>query len=117
MSTAVVDYTREEPVVAGRPTASEIDAVVSAPLDRIPSRPWWIAMGVTSTMLAIVLCVLRAQFLVRPRCLGVNQPVSWGFDIVNFVFWVGIGHAGTLISAILFLLRQRWRGSRGSPKR
>ncbi len=40
---------------------------------------------------------------------GVNQPVAWGFDIVNFVFWVGIGHAGTLISAILFLLRQRWR--------
>lgn len=40
---------------------------------------------------------------------GVNQPVSWGFDIVNFVFWIGIGHAGTLISAILFLLRQRWR--------
>lgn len=40
---------------------------------------------------------------------GVNQPVGWGFDIVNFVFWVGIGHAGTLISAILFLLRQKWR--------
>ncbi|KAB2925830.1 MAG: hydrogenase [Bacteroidetes bacterium] len=40
---------------------------------------------------------------------GINQPVAWGFDVVNFVFWVGIGHAGTLISAILFLLRQRWR--------
>jgi molybdopterin-containing oxidoreductase family membrane subunit len=40
---------------------------------------------------------------------GVNQPVGWGFAIVNFVFWVGIGHAGTLISAILFLLRQKWR--------
>ncbi|MBW7888473.1 MAG: polysulfide reductase NrfD [Bacteroidetes bacterium] len=40
---------------------------------------------------------------------GINQPVEWGFDVVNFVFWVGIGHAGTLISAILFLLRQKWR--------
>ncbi len=40
---------------------------------------------------------------------GNNQPVGWAFPIVNFVFWVGIGHAGTLISAILFLLRQRWR--------
>ena len=40
---------------------------------------------------------------------GNNQPVGWAFDIVNFVFWVGIGHAGTLISAILFLLRQKWR--------
>src|SRR4030095_13067004 len=42
---------------------------------------------------------------------GNNQPVSWAFDITNFVFWVGIGHAGTLISAILFLLRQNWRTS------
>ena len=40
---------------------------------------------------------------------GVNNPVGWGFAIVNFVFWVGIGHAGTLISAILFLFRQKWR--------
>ena len=43
--------------------------------------------------------------------LGINTPVSWGLYIVNFVFWVGIGHAGTLISAILFLFRQRWRTS------
>ena len=42
---------------------------------------------------------------------GNNQPVAWGFPIVNFVFWVGIGHAGTLISAILFLFRQNWRTS------
>ncbi len=42
---------------------------------------------------------------------GLNNPVAWGFDITNFVFWVGIGHAGTLISAILFLFRQKWRTS------
>ena len=42
---------------------------------------------------------------------GVNIPVGWGFDIVNFVWWIGIGHAGTLISAILFLFRQKWRTS------
>jgi molybdopterin-containing oxidoreductase family membrane subunit len=42
---------------------------------------------------------------------GNNQPVGWAWDITNFVFWIGIGHAGTLISAILFLLRQRWRTS------
>jgi Ni/Fe-hydrogenase subunit HybB-like protein len=109
VSTAVVDYTREEPVVAGRPTASEIDAVVTAPLDRIPSRPWWIALGVTLTMLSIGLVCFGLSFWYGLGMWGVNQPVSWGFDIVNFVFWVGIGHAGTLISAILFLLRQRWR--------
>ncbi len=109
MSTAVVDYTREEPVVAGRPTASEIDAVVSAPLDRAPARTWWIAFGITSTMLGIGAVCVALTLWFGLGLWGVNQPVSWGFDIVNFVFWVGIGHAGTLISAILFLLRQRWR--------
>lgn len=109
MSTAVADYTREEPVVAGRPTASEIDAVVSAPLDRPPARTWWIAFGITSTMLGIGVVCVAVTIWLGLGVWGVNQPVSWGFDIVNFVFWVGIGHAGTLISAILFLLRQRWR--------
>ncbi|MBU2586037.1 MAG: polysulfide reductase NrfD, partial [Bacteroidetes bacterium] len=52
---------------------------------------------------------LAVTFIYGVGAWGVNQPVGWGFDIVNFVFWVGIGHAGTLISAILFLLRQRWR--------
>ena len=42
---------------------------------------------------------------------GINIPVGWGFDIINFVWWIGIGHAGTLISAILLLLRQEWRTS------
>jgi Ni/Fe-hydrogenase subunit HybB-like protein len=42
---------------------------------------------------------------------GNNRPVAWGFGIINFVFWVGIGHAGTLISAILFLFRARWRNA------
>ncbi len=109
MSNAVVDYSREEPVVAGTPTAGEIDAVVSAPLDRRPSRSWWIALSVTLTMLAIGGASVGVTLWYGLGVWGVNQPVSWGFDIVNFVFWVGIGHAGTLISAILFLLRQRWR--------
>jgi Ni/Fe-hydrogenase subunit HybB-like protein len=109
VSTALVDYTRDEPVVAGTPTAGEIDAVVTAPLDLFPPRLWWIAFSVTGTMLGIgVVCVALTLYY-GLGMWGVNQPVSWGFDIVNFVFWVGIGHAGTLISAILFLLRQRWR--------
>ena len=109
MSTAVVDYSREEPVVAGTPTAGEIDAVVSGPLDRLPSRPWWIALSVTLTMLTIGGVCVGVTLAYGLGVWGVNQPVSWGMDIVNFVFWVGIGHAGTLISAILFLMRQRWR--------
>jgi len=62
-------------------------------------------------MLLIGAVSLAITFIKGVGVWGVNQPVGWGFDIVNFVFWVGIGHAGTLISAILFLLRQRWRTS------
>ncbi len=109
MSTVLVDYTREEEVIAGRPTAGDIDAVVSAPLDRFPSRLWWIAFSVTGTMLGFGVVCIAITVLYGLGTWGINEPVSWGFDIVNFVFWVGIGHAGTLISAILFLLRQRWR--------
>jgi Ni/Fe-hydrogenase subunit HybB-like protein len=109
VSTAVIDYTREEQVVEGKPTAAAIDALVTAPLDRFPSKAWWIAFGVTSSMLLLGVVCITMTLAFGLGLWGVNQPVSWGFDIVNFVFWVGIGHAGTLISAILFLLRQRWR--------
>src|SRR5205085_9894051 len=46
-----------------------------------------------------------------PGIWGINQPVGWGFAIINFVWWIGIGHAGTLISAVLHLLKQEWRNS------
>jgi molybdopterin-containing oxidoreductase family membrane subunit len=109
VSAGAIDYTREAPVVEGRPTASAVDAVIAAPLDEFPSRTWWIALAVTSMMLGTgVFCVVVTVGW-GLGVWGINQPVAWGFDIVNFVFWIGIGHAGTLISAILFLLRQRWR--------
>jgi Ni/Fe-hydrogenase subunit HybB-like protein len=109
VSTAAVDYTLEPQVIVGTPRASEIDAAIAAPLDEYPPRKWWIALAVTLSMLSLgVFCI--AMTLYKGLGLwGINQPVGWGFAIVNFVFWVGIGHAGTLISAILFLLRQRWR--------
>jgi molybdopterin-containing oxidoreductase family membrane subunit len=109
MSTTVIDYTKELTVVEGRPSASQIDAVVSAPLDQFPPRRWWYAFAVTLSMLSIGGFCIGMTLYKGLGLWGVNQPVGWGFDIVNFVFWVGIGHAGTLISAILFLLRQRWR--------
>jgi len=109
VSTAVIDYTREVPVVEGRPKASELDAIIAAPLDQFPSRAWWIAFSITLSLLTIGAVCVGLTIYKGLGLWGVNQPVSWGFDIVNFVFWIGIGHAGTLISAILFLLRQRWR--------
>ena len=109
MSTAAIDYKHELPVVEGKPKAAELDATIAAPLDQFPSRTWWIALSVTLSFLSIGIFCIGMTLYEGLGLWGVNQPVSWGFDIVNFVFWVGIGHAGTLISAILFLLRQRWR--------
>ena len=104
-----MDYTRELPVVEGSPSAADVDAIIAAPLDQFPSRIWWIIFSIALSFLSIGVFCIGMTLYKGLGLWGVNQPVSWGFDIVNFVFWVGIGHAGTLISAILFLLRQRWR--------
>ncbi len=106
---SVVDYTQELPVVEGRPTLADIDRMVARPLDEKPSKKFFIAISITLTMLMIGAISLALTLYYGIGLWGNNQPVGWGFDIVNFVFWVGIGHAGTLISAILFLLRQKWR--------
>jgi Ni/Fe-hydrogenase subunit HybB-like protein len=88
---------------------------VSAQISEITEKPqphwWWPAFLITSALL----CggVLAATYLISTGVgvWGSNIPVAWAFDITNFVFWIGIGHAGTLISAILFLFRQKWRTS------
>ncbi len=103
------DYTQEMPVVDGKPSAKSIDEVVSKPLGTKPGKVWKALITLTTLMLLVGGGALVWTFYKGIGVWGNNQPVGWGFDIVNFVFWVGIGHAGTLISAILFLLRQRWR--------
>jgi molybdopterin-containing oxidoreductase family membrane subunit len=104
-----IDFTHEIPVIEGKPAASSIDEMVSAPLNQKPGKVWKILFTITVTMLTVGSVALGLTFYYGIGLWGNNQPVGWGFDIVNFVFWVGIGHAGTLISAILFLLRQKWR--------
>jgi Ni/Fe-hydrogenase subunit HybB-like protein len=74
-----------------------------------PPRAWYIAFGVSVSFLLILLAMITYLFVMGTGVWGIMIPTAWGFAIVNFVFWVGIGHAGTLISAILFLFRQRWR--------
>ncbi|MDQ2700291.1 MAG: polysulfide reductase NrfD, partial [Actinomycetota bacterium] len=72
---------------------------------------WAIGMGIGSSLL-LLFVVAVAQLLLRGVGIwGVNIPVMWGLAIINFVWWIGIGHAGTLISAILLLLKQEWRTS------
>ena len=104
-----IDYSIEPSVVEGRPSIKAIEDVVTRPLDTKPTTSWYVAISISGSMLLVGLISLAVTFIYGVGAWGVNQPVGWGFDIVNFVFWVGIGHAGTLISAILFLLRQRWR--------
>jgi molybdopterin-containing oxidoreductase family membrane subunit len=72
---------------------------------------WWISFGLSFSLM--LCCVLGFTYLIMTGVgvWGQNAPVMWAWDITNFVFWIGIGHAGTLISAILFLTRQRWRTS------
>jgi len=104
-----VDYSIEQPAVHGRLSLAEIEELVAAPLDSKPDKKFYIALGISGTFLLIGAALLLITFYYGIGMWGNNQPVGWGFPIVNFVFWVGIGHAGTLISAILFLLRQKWR--------
>jgi len=72
---------------------------------------WWCAFLVSSAVAVIGLGMMVYLIATGVGVWGLDNTVSWGWAIVNFVFWIGIGHAGTLISAILFLTRQRWRTS------
>jgi len=103
------DLRLERPIVEGNRTLKQIDDAIIAPLDRLPNIKFWIAISFTLTLLMIGATALALSFYYGTGLWGNNNPVGWALPIVNFVFWVGIGHAGTLISAILFLLRQRWR--------
>jgi Ni/Fe-hydrogenase subunit HybB-like protein len=103
------DYSQETPVVAGRLTHAQIEELVAKPMGTKPDKKFYIAISISSSILIIGAVCLAFSFYYGVGLWGNNQPVGWAFPIVNFVFWVGIGHAGTLISAILFLLRQKWR--------
>jgi len=78
--------------------------------DRHP-RGWWIGFLAGFAMLQILMIAILWLFYIGVGIWGINVPVAWGFAIVNFVWWIGIGHAGTLISAILLLMHQKWRTS------
>jgi len=97
--------------VKGAVTFHDVTELVAGHTEKKPPVFWWASITLSSTLLLIFL--LEVTYLVWNGIgeYGNNIPVGWGWFIVNFVFWVGIGHAGTLISAILFLFRQRWRTS------
>ncbi len=76
-----------------------------------PPKAWYVAMAISVVFVVILHMMIGYLIWEGTGVWGIQVPVAWGWAIVNFVFWVGIGHAGTLISAILFLFRQKWRTS------
>lgn len=99
------------PLVSEERTLAQITDEVCAPMERRPGLAWWGAFLVAFTLLAVGVGMVVHQIRTGIGVWGLNKTVGWAFDITNFVFWVGIGHAGTLISAILFLFKQHWRTS------
>ena len=74
-----------------------------------PPKSWYLSLAISFSMMSMLGVLIGYLVFTGVGVWGNNNPVAWGYPIVNFVFWVGIGHAGTLISAILFLFRQKWR--------
>ena len=91
--------------------ASVTDKISSIVLKRRTSLGWFFGFAISFALFQLMLLTMTNLVFVGIGLWGVNVPVAWGIDILNFVWWIGIGHAGTLISAILLLLRQRWRTS------
>lgn len=103
--------TLRPPLIEGEKSIAQVTREVCAPMEARPTGLWWAALALSSAVLLLGAVAIAYQIAVGVGTWGLNRTVGWAFDITNFVFWIGIGHAGTLISAILFLFRQRWRTS------
>jgi len=93
-----------------RTVTDRIAGVVYLPFKRSPKK-WLVGAFISFCFVNLLMLAVSLLFLRGTGIWGVNIPIGWGFAIINFVWWIGIGHAGTLISAILFLLKQDWRTS------
>ena len=101
----------EPPLIDGNHTFASLTDKISGIVE-VKTPPMWVIVTLFFASLTLMFLGIIVHLIATGIGIwGLQIPVGWGFDIVNFVFWVGIGHAGTLISAILFLLRQRWRTS------
>jgi len=98
-----------EPLVTGGKTYHDITEDICSPTERTPSTAWVLAFIISVTCLALYVFCVAWTVWNGIGTWNLNRTIGWGWDITNFVWWVGIGHAGTLISAILLLFRQKWR--------
>ncbi len=98
------------PLITGAETSySKITEDIASPLEAKPTKWWYLGFALSFATLCLGLFAIGYLLFVGVGVWGLNKTVNWGWDITNFVFWVGIGHAGTLISAVLLLFRQKWR--------
>ncbi|MEK7794265.1 MAG: NrfD/PsrC family molybdoenzyme membrane anchor subunit [Candidatus Hydrogenedentota bacterium] len=100
------------PLIGGKPTyASITDDIASIVIEKPHPPGWWITFTIGFMGVCLLGMSITYLFAVGTGIWGVTVPISWGWAIINLVWWIGIGHAGTLISAILMLLRQDWRNA------
>ncbi|WP_426489582.1 NrfD/PsrC family molybdoenzyme membrane anchor subunit [Leptospira interrogans serovar Copenhageni] len=109
MSNAVKEALDIQPLVTGGKSVRDVTEDILRPVEAFPTSLWWKAFLLVLTITVVDLGIIGYLTWEGLYILGINNPVAWGFFIVNFVFWIGIGHAGTLISAVLYLFRQEWR--------
>ncbi len=98
-------------LIIGDKTLKQITEDIVAPLERFPSKGWMAMFLSAKALFLFYLVIIGIVVTTGMGLLGVNHPIGWGTMIITFVFWIGIGHAGTLISAVLYLFRQKWRTS------
>ena len=102
---------KRAPLVLGNKTYKDITDDICGLLESVPGLSYFGTLLGVKGLFLFYIVVLGCIVATGMGLMGVNNPVAWGTDIITFVFWIGIGHAGTLISAILFLFRQKWRTS------
>ncbi len=105
---AIVAKVRE-PLIEGNKSYHDITEDICSPTERLPGIAWLVGLLVSVSVLTFGLVCIFITIWFGIGTWHLNRTIGWGWDITNFVWWIGIGHAGTLISAILLLFRQRWR--------
>ncbi|MCB0530907.1 MAG: polysulfide reductase NrfD [Saprospiraceae bacterium] len=96
-------------LIEGNKSYHNITEDLSSPTEKAPSREWIIAFSIAAAFLGLYVFAVCWTIWKGIGSWNLNRTINWGWDITNFVWWIGIGHAGTLISAILLIFRQRWR--------
>ena len=109
MSVTKYESQLREPLVNGNKTYGQVTHDIVHTIEAKPTRLWYIGFYISVALLMFGAYSVYREVVYGIGQWNVNRTIGWGWDITNFVWWVGIGHAGTLISAILLLFRQGWR--------